>query len=45
MSLFIAERTVTKHIQNIFEKTDVKNKIGMINKPEASEITTKELNY
>jgi len=44
-ALFIAERTVTKHVQNIFEKTDVKNKIEMINKLEASEITTKQLNY
>jgi two-component system sensor histidine kinase ChiS len=44
-ALFIAERTVTKHVQNIFEKTDVKNKIGMINKLVASEITTKQLNY
>ncbi|HUZ57814.1 MAG TPA: ATP-binding protein [Hanamia sp.] len=31
-SLFIAERTVTKHAQNIFEKTQVSNKIELINK-------------
>ncbi|WP_431217157.1 ATP-binding protein [Puia sp. P3] len=30
--LFIAERTVTKHVQNIFEKVDVSNKIELINK-------------
>jgi signal transduction histidine kinase/DNA-binding NarL/FixJ family response regulator len=30
--LFISERTVGKHIQNIFEKLDVSNKIEMINK-------------
>lgn len=29
--LFISERTVTKHIQNIFEKTGVSNKIELIN--------------
>ena len=33
-SLFIAERTVTKHVQNIFEKTQVSNKIELINKLE-----------
>lgn len=31
-SLFIAERTVTKHAQNIFEKVRVSNKIELINK-------------
>jgi len=30
--LFIAERTVTKHIQNIFEKAEVSNKIELANK-------------
>lgn len=30
--LFIAERTVTKHVQNIFEKVDVSNKIELIHK-------------
>jgi two-component system sensor histidine kinase ChiS len=30
--LFIAERTVTKHAQNIFDKTQVSNKIELINK-------------
>jgi signal transduction histidine kinase/DNA-binding NarL/FixJ family response regulator len=35
-SLFIAERTVTKHAQNIFEKTQVSNKIELINKLELS---------
>jgi len=30
-SLFISERTVTTHIQNIFEKTGVSNKIDLIN--------------
>ena len=33
-TLFIAERTVTKHAQNIFEKTHVSNKIELINKLE-----------
>jgi signal transduction histidine kinase/DNA-binding NarL/FixJ family response regulator len=33
-SLFIAERTVTKHAQNIFEKAQVSNKIELINKLE-----------
>lgn len=31
-TLFISDRTVTKHIQNIFEKMGVSNKVGMINK-------------
>jgi len=31
-TLFIAERTVTKHVQNIFEKVNVSNKIELINK-------------
>lgn len=31
-SLFISDRTVTKHMQNIFEKTGVSNKIGLFNK-------------
>jgi signal transduction histidine kinase/DNA-binding NarL/FixJ family response regulator len=31
-TLFIAERTVTKHVQNIFEKVGVSNKIELINK-------------
>jgi DNA-binding NarL/FixJ family response regulator len=35
-TLFISERTVTKHVQNIFEKLDVSNKIKLINKLEAS---------
>ncbi|HRO41736.1 MAG TPA: ATP-binding protein [Flavipsychrobacter sp.] len=30
--LFISEKTVTKHIQNLFEKAEVKNKIQLINK-------------
>ncbi len=30
--LFISERTVTKHVQNIFEKVDVSNKVELINK-------------
>jgi signal transduction histidine kinase/DNA-binding NarL/FixJ family response regulator len=30
--LFIAERTVTKHAQNIFEKVQVSNKIELVNK-------------
>jgi len=33
--LFIAERTVTKHVQNIFEKLEASNKIELINKLEA----------
>lgn len=35
-TLFIAERTVTKHAQNIFEKVQVSNKIELINKLEFS---------
>jgi signal transduction histidine kinase/DNA-binding NarL/FixJ family response regulator len=31
-NLFIADRTVTTHIQNIFEKLGVSNKVEMINK-------------
>ncbi|GAA0562847.1 ATP-binding response regulator [Chitinophaga japonensis] len=34
-SLFIAERTVKKHVQNIFEKTNVSNKVQLINKLQA----------
>jgi DNA-binding NarL/FixJ family response regulator len=30
--LFISEKTVTKHIQNMFEKAVVSNKVGFINK-------------
>ena len=30
--LFIAVRTVTKHVENIFEKVEVKNKVELINK-------------
>jgi signal transduction histidine kinase/DNA-binding NarL/FixJ family response regulator len=30
--LFISEKTVTKHIQNLFAKVDVSNKIELINK-------------
>ncbi|RPD44040.1 response regulator [Paracnuella aquatica] len=33
-TLFISERTVTKHVQNIFEKVDVSNKIELINRLE-----------
>lgn len=33
-TLFISERTVTKHVQNIFEKVEVSNKIELINKLE-----------
>lgn len=29
--LFISEKTVTKHIQNLFEKAEVKNKIQLLN--------------
>ena len=35
-TLFISERTVAKHVQNIFEKLQVSNKIELINKLEAS---------
>jgi len=35
-ALFISERTVTKHVQNIFEKLQVSNKIELINKLEAA---------
>lgn len=31
-TLFISEKTVSKHIQNIFEKVGVSNKVGLINK-------------
>ena len=30
--LFIAQRTVVRHMQNIYEKTDVHNKIELLNK-------------
>jgi DNA-binding NarL/FixJ family response regulator len=30
--LFIAERTVTKHVQNIFDKVSVSNKLELMNK-------------
>ncbi|MBK5215166.1 MAG: helix-turn-helix transcriptional regulator [Flavobacteriaceae bacterium] len=30
--LFISEKTVTKHAQNMYEKADVSNKVGFINK-------------
>ena len=30
--LFISEKTVTKHTQNMFEKANVSNKVGFINK-------------
>lgn len=30
--LYIAERTVTKHVQNIFEKTGVSNKVELLHK-------------
>ncbi|HEY9340367.1 MAG TPA: response regulator, partial [Hanamia sp.] len=44
-TLFIAERTVTKHAQNIFEKTEVKNKIELINKLEAKTALSKQSHY
>ncbi len=31
-ALFIAERTVTKHVQNIFDKVKVSNKLELLNK-------------
>lgn len=31
-SLYISERTVTKHVQNIFEKVNVSNKLELLNK-------------
>lgn len=31
-SLFIAERTVTKHVQNIFDKVKVSNKLELLNR-------------
>lgn len=31
-TLFIAERTVTKHVQNIFDKVKVSNKLELLNK-------------
>src|SRR5690606_7490633 len=30
--LFLSERTVTKHVQNIFRKTEVTSKIELLNK-------------
>jgi DNA-binding NarL/FixJ family response regulator len=36
VTLFISEKTVTKHVQNIFEKLQVSNKIELINKLEAA---------
>jgi signal transduction histidine kinase/DNA-binding NarL/FixJ family response regulator len=33
-ALYISERTVTKHVQNIFEKIGVSNKVELINKLE-----------
>lgn len=35
--LFISEKTVAKHVQNIFEKVGVSNKIELMNKLEADE--------
>lgn len=35
-TLFISERTVTKHVQNIFEKVKVSNKLELCNKLEYS---------
>lgn len=34
-TLFIAERTVKKHVQNIFEKVSITNKVQLINKLES----------
>ena len=33
-TLFISEKTVTKHVQNIFAKVDVSNKVELMNKLE-----------
>jgi DNA-binding CsgD family transcriptional regulator len=35
--LFIAERTVTKHVQNIYEKAGVSNRVELINKLEQTQ--------
>jgi signal transduction histidine kinase/DNA-binding NarL/FixJ family response regulator len=35
-NLFIAERTVTKHVSNIFQKVDVKNKMELIKRLQAN---------
>jgi len=40
-TLFISDRTVTTHIQNIFEKIEVTNKVEMINKLNGSTPTSK----
>lgn len=37
-ALFIAERTVTKHVQNIFDKVKVSNKLELIHKLEATAV-------
>ena len=37
--LFIAERTVTKHVQNIFEKAGVSNKVELLHKLEQQPLT------
>ena len=31
-SLFISERTVAKHVQNIFEKVQVSNRVELLHK-------------
>ncbi|ASZ13227.1 hypothetical protein CK934_20805 [Chitinophaga sp. MD30] len=36
-TLFISEKTVTKHVQNIFEKVAIRNKVQLINKLEAGD--------
>ncbi len=35
-ALFISERTVSKHVQNVFEKVGVKNKVELLNKLDQS---------
>lgn len=42
-ALFIAERTVTKHVQNIFDKVKVSNKLELIHKLEATAVV--QVNY
>jgi signal transduction histidine kinase/DNA-binding NarL/FixJ family response regulator len=43
--LFISERTVTTHVQNIFEKVNVKSKIELTKELQLTDHFSKELDY